>query len=310
MRCGRNRGLGYVAFGRQDAGTTGHALIVDRAFKLLVHCLDHACTSRRTSTSTSISSLPFISVTQTSIWFGAIRVVEAQVVAADDAAQQQSIIDLLDGDGAGDDEFVEERLTPVNRVAVELVDLVGGVMRLVPAEFRHLTQPILAEQFHVDRRRQRHQALIGADVAGRLLAADVLLARAERHHVSLVAVGVERLADNAPGDAADLRHFGGEEADVRSAVAERDAERLPLTDDDVRAEFAGAFEQRQRQRISDEDQQRARFVDFVGESGEVLDLTEEVGVSDRQHCRVVVEQVDQIADFRCLSSPTICTSLP
>ncbi len=56
----------------------------------------------------------------------------------------------------------------------------------------------------LDGGRHRHQGLVGADVGGRLLPADVLLAGPQGRHVGPPALGVDGLAHQAPGQPPDL----------------------------------------------------------------------------------------------------------
>ena len=62
-------------------------------------------------------------------------------------------------------------------------------------EPRQPGQPGFAEQRQMDREGERAQPGIGADVARRLLAADVLLARRQGQHPAAPAVGIDGLAD-------------------------------------------------------------------------------------------------------------------
>ena len=207
---------------------------------------------------------------------------------------QQNMVDLADRLGAGDDEFFEEWLAHVHAVAVQGVNLLRGVVRFVVAQLGNAAQTALAHHAHIDAGGQGHQPLVGADVAGRFLAADVLLARAQGHHVSASPVLIHRLADDAPGDLAHVLAARGEEAQVRPAEAERDAQRLPLAHDDVRAQRARRLEQAQSERVSHDAQQRAGGVNRAGQVAEVLDLPEEVRVLDDEHSRVFVEHVHQV----------------
>ena len=70
------------------------------------------------------------------------------------------------------------------------------------------------------------ERLRGADVRRRFLAADVLLARLQRHAIGGVAVGVDRHADDPARRLADVALERREERRVRAAVSERDAEAL------------------------------------------------------------------------------------
>src|SRR3546814_1214673 len=65
-------------------------------------------------------------------------------------------------------------------------------------------QPGFTEQGHVDAESQRAKPGIGADIARRLLAADMLLARRERQHKAALAVGIDRLAAQASRHLADI----------------------------------------------------------------------------------------------------------
>src|SRR3546814_16958523 len=87
-------------------------------------------------------------------------------------------------------------------------------------------QPGFTEQGHVDAESQRAKPGIGADIARRLLAADMLLARRERQHKAALAVGIDRLAAQASRHLADIFGLAGEAATIRPAELEADAERL------------------------------------------------------------------------------------
>ena len=86
------------------------------------------------------------------------------------------------------------------------------------------------EQRHVDRRRRHQQTLVGADVRGRLAAANVLLARLQRQREAGLAVEIDRAPDDAARHLAHVFHARGHEAEVRSARGQRHAERLPVAD--------------------------------------------------------------------------------
>src|SRR5687767_13738346 len=95
-------------------------------------------------------------------------------------------------------------------------------------ELRQLGEAGLAEQGEMDVERQRAQAGIGADVAGRLLAADMLLARGERQYPAALAVDIDGLAGEAAGHLADELVAGREQPDIGAAEAQWHAERLAL----------------------------------------------------------------------------------
>ena len=89
----------------------------------------------------------------------------------------------------------------------------------------------------------------GADIAGGLLAADVLLAGLQCQAIGRVAVAVDGHADDAPGHVALVLVLGGEVGRVRAAETERYAKALGGADGHVRAQFAGRGEQGQGQQV-------------------------------------------------------------
>ena len=87
----------------------------------------------------------------------------------------------------------------------------------------------------VEARHVGEERLRRADVARRLLAPDVLLARLQRHAQRRPAGGVARHADDAAGHRALVLVAAGHESGVRAAVAERHAVALRRADGDVGA---------------------------------------------------------------------------
>src|SRR6266545_6353657 len=107
-----------------------------------------------------------------------MRVVVAEIVAADDAVLfPQPFVDLCCRKWELQDELFEKRLCRrvwIHREAVELADFRCGVMALVKAELGNPSQAPIAHGCKIDRGAERAQRGIGADVARRLGAADVL----------------------------------------------------------------------------------------------------------------------------------------
>ncbi len=134
------------------------------------------------------------------------------------------------------------------------------------------------------------QHLRRADVAGGLLAADVLLAGLQGEPVRRAAVGVLRDPDQAPGhlplEPLAHRHVGG----VRAAEPEGDAEALGGADGDVGAHGAGGLHQGQRDEVGGGDHQGAAGVGLVGDGAEVLDLTAGARVLDEHAEQLAVGQ--------------------
>ncbi len=143
----------------------------------------------------------------------------------------------------------------------------------------------------------RDQRLVGADVGGRLLAADVLLAGGEGEDVAALAVGVHGLADQAARHLAHELFLACDDTAVRPAVADGDAEGLRLQRDDVC--LGGRADDAQRDGFGDGDeQQRALGVGDRGDGGDVLNRPEEVGRLDEDagglggDCRIQRGQID------------------
>ncbi len=235
---------------------------------------------RSASAKRPISSLVVTSVAQTSSAFGKSGVVGIpahQRQAGQHAPLEERRVHPR-GVGNGDRELVE-----VGRaVDTRRADLGQGAFQLAGASGaagRHVAQPVGTERGQVDRRRQGAERLVGADVAGRLLAADVLLARPQRHHERPSAIEVGRLADQPAGDLSDQRLGRGQDAEVGAAVLRGDAEGLALAGRDVGAVFAGRRQDGQRDRLDDGHEERSGGMRQPPDLGHRLEDAEGVGLA-------------------------------
>ncbi len=124
-------------------------------------------------------------------------------------------------------------------------------------------QPVgtVVDGVHAGHDGQEH--LRGADVAGGLLAADVLLAGLEREAVGAVAVGVDGDAHEAAGQTAREPLAHGHVAGVRSAEAHRHAEALRGADDDVGAQLAGRGDQGEGEQVGGDGDEGAEPVGLL-----------------------------------------------
>ena len=105
----------------------------------------------------------------------------------------------------------------------------------------------------VDAVHARHhckQHLRCADVRGRLVAADMLLARLDCHAQRAVSVRIARDADDPAGKLADIRLACRDERCVRAAETHRNTEALCAADCDVRAPRRGRREGDERERVA------------------------------------------------------------
>ena len=130
----------------------------------------------------------------------------------------------------------------------------------------------------VHRRNHGEQHLSGADVARRLLAPDMLLARLQRKPVGDVAGGVQRHAHEATGQHAQVRLARRKKPCVRPTVAERHAEALRRAEGDIRTEFARRHEQAQGEKIAGHRDHHAARARGRDRGAQVADLAARAGV--------------------------------
>ena len=179
----------------------------------------------------------------------------------------------LDRDG------VEERL---RLDAMAALDRSGGEpARVAVHRSRDALEPFGAVVHRVHRSQHRRQHLGGADVRGRLLAADVLLAGLQREPVGDASARVARHPDHPPRQAPLELVAGGDVGGVRSAESHRHAEPLGRADGDVRAHLTRRSQQNERQRIGRHHRER---------SGVVHPLDQRPVVVDRAGRRRVLQQ--------------------
>ncbi len=177
-------------------------------------------------------------------------------------------VHLRRGRGVGlERDGVEERV--VQHLEAERAGGVRQHPRARVHQLGDLPHAVRAMPHRVHAGAHREQHLRGADVARRLLAADVLLARAERHAQAGPAGAVLRDADDAPGELPLVLVLRREKRRVRAAVTEWHAETLRVADGDVGAPLAGRHEQREREQVGRGRDQRARLVRALGERAEV-----------------------------------------
>mmetsp|Transcript_26413 Transcript_26413/g.67196 ORF Transcript_26413/g.67196 Transcript_26413/m.67196 type:complete len:1036 (+) Transcript_26413:699-3806(+) len=136
----------------------------------------------------------------------------------------------------------------------------GAVAQLLGARRQHAREAVdtrrdgleaLGAVVHrVQRRHVGQQRLRGADVGGRLVAADVLLARLHRHAQRGLALRVDGHADDAAGHHALVLVVARQKRGVRAAVAQRHAKALRGANHDVGAPLAGGRQAGERQQVS------------------------------------------------------------
>ncbi len=151
-----------------------------------------------------------------------------------------------------------------------------------------LTEALLTIDGHKDGDHHGNQCLIGADVGGRLFAADVLLAGAERQHEAALAVDVLGLADQAAGHLAQELLLAGDDAAIRSAKTNRHAKALGFQRDNIG--LSRRLDDAQRDGFGNgDDQQGTLAVNDLGDCSHVLDDPKEVGRLDQNRGGVILD---------------------
>jgi len=195
-----------------------------------------------------------------------LGIVTAEVIASQDAPLiQQALVDFSHGLRALNDKLLEEQAIAFDGISFQLVDESCRVVRLVIGKLSRLAQAVLAHSRHVDGRRKRVERLVAADVAGCLVAPDMLFAGAERQHIAALAFDIHGLPDDPACGLSDIVHLHGVEADVRASEAERIAHRLAFATRHVRAIVAGRCEEPQADWVDGHDKQRARSMHLVSQ---------------------------------------------
>jgi hypothetical protein len=194
-----------------------------------------------------------------------------------DAVAVMRLLDVL-GRAPGDahPQGVEERVVhDVGAVLDEPGAQQTGLARDTLRDRRQSVRPVV-HRVHGGHDREQH--LGGADVRGRLLATDVLLAGLQRQTVGGLAVSIDRDADEATGqltlEPGAHRHVAG----VRTAEAHRHPEALGRAHRDIGAERARRREECQREQIGRDDRQAARDVRRVDDRRRIPHATGGAGV--------------------------------
>jgi len=128
---------------------------------------------------------------------------------------------------ASDHEFLEEGPGEWEREARDRGELFGRIMCLPHRQLGRLPQSTRPHDGQVDARSQRQQALVGADIRSRLLAAYVLLARLESEHPAPISLPVRRLPDNPPRHLPHVFLAANHDSQVGASIAQMIAQRLP-----------------------------------------------------------------------------------
>src|SRR5437667_8490473 len=201
---------------------------------------------------------------------------------------------------APDHEFVEMGSGKERRLeSSDFVDRCREFLRAPNVLRGDSTKAIRTEDGHVCRGRDREEGLVRADVRHRLLPADVLLPRLERHAERATAFRVSRQADDASRHFPDVLLPTREDSQQRTTEIHLRAERLSLADDDVCSEVSRQTDDRLRDWIHPDDEHPGRHVSNLLEL--FFESSEEVRILDvdtayvRRHCGLQLREIEHPA---------------
>ena len=162
------------------------------------------------------------------------------------------------------------------------LNLLNGVLGLQNVLFADLAKGFGADYGQIDRRHQRAQRLIGANIGRGFLPPNVLFAGGKREDEPAPARMVHAHSYQASRHLPDKSFTGREEAQVWTAKAHRDTERLRLAGHNVshsgfQRVFARRFENSQRHGLRYvHDRQSSEFVRKLGNVVGLLDGPEKI----------------------------------
>ncbi|CAG9942264.1 unnamed protein product [Clonostachys rosea f. rosea IK726] len=125
------------------------------------------------------------------------------------------------------------------------------------------------------------QSLGGADVAGGLLTANVLLASLQSKAQGRVAQSILGNTDDTSRNLALVLLGAGEESSVGTSVSQRNTKSLGAAEGNVGAELAGRLELSEGQEICGDANETLALVDEVGEALVVEDTTTGIGILEK-----------------------------
>ena len=142
------------------------------------------------------------------------------------------------------------------------------------------------------------QNLRRTNVAGGLLASDVLLTSLQRKSIRRPTRRILRDADQATGQTAFQGVFHRHECRMRTAETQRHAETLTVPHTDVSAKLTRCTQQRQRQQICRHNEKCANRVHSLGQSTEIMHGSEGVWILDKNSGETVRRKISlKISDL-------------
>ena len=158
-------------------------------------------------------------------------------------------------------------------------------------EPRQSGEAFFAQQGKMDRESKAAQPGIGADIAGGLLAADMLFAGGKRQHIAAAAFGIHCFAGEAARHLPQIFFTRRKEPDIRPAEIEAVADRLPFGRNDVGALGARRLQQAEGNNFRHHrDQQRTLGMGSLGNRAQIADQTEHIGALHHDASRLIVNQ--------------------
>src|ERR1700676_138538 len=106
-----------------------------------------------------------------------LRIIQAQVIAADDTRLLKLRLQLLCGNGSLDRKLIKERSVEDGLVARQSGNLSESIMCLLQTELAQFAKALLTDGCHVDSGTNSEQRLVRADIRRSAFTTDMLFAR-------------------------------------------------------------------------------------------------------------------------------------
>ncbi len=155
---------------------------------------------------------------------------------------------------------------------------IGQRRRVQMHPLRDGPQPHRPVEHRIETGHHRQQGLRRADIAGRLLAPDMLFAGLQRQAIGLIAAGIDGDAHDPARHGAFQRVPAGHEGRMGAAIAHRHPESLGAAHGNVGAHGAGFAQQAEGQQIGSHDGQRPGLVQRRDLGRQVADMAMGAGI--------------------------------
>src|SRR5215212_8549378 len=203
---------------------------------------------------------------------------------------EQMRIDFLNGTIDTQCKLMEKRLSEAQTHAIDLAELLRGIMCFLITKFCDLPQAFLAKKREIDRRPECDQPLVGADVRGSAFTFDVLFSGVQCKDVDALPAIIHCFSDQTSRHSMHEVLARSEKANAGSAIPHRDSQWLTIAHNHVRAHRARRLEHSKCSWIRNNTDQCTFRVRGIDELGVIVDTSEEIRVLHNDERCIVVDQ--------------------